>query len=284
MLKRAAQQQVRAGLEQLAKAQDQVSSGRRVILPSDDPLAAARILRLDHSLRGSAQYSRNATAVRTRLDAEDAAFSQVSELLGRAQEIAIQQGGDSASSATRTNARAEVDGLINQLVSLGNTTVGSEFIFGGTLSTTPPFQANGTYIGDTADRVTDLGRDSTVTANHNGNAAFVSSGVMGSLTSLRDALATGSGPAVAAALPALRSAFDNLQALLAETGARSLQVDAVEQELTAAVVRLRIDRAQSAEVPYEEAVTEFLASQQALQASLSATSRILELNITDYLR
>src|SRR5262249_10411886 len=167
---------LQAGLAKLADAQQQVSTGKRFTRPSEDPVAAASVMRADRALRGITQYRRNSTAVRTRVDAEEATLNQLTDLLSRAKELGISQGADTATATTRTETAAELDGIIEQVISLGNTKVGNEYLFGGGQTASPPFQADGTYLGDDITRQAEVAEGYVIDTTHTGRQLLQTSG------------------------------------------------------------------------------------------------------------
>lgn len=275
---------LQAGLAKLADAQQQVATGKRFTRPSEDPVAASRVMRGDRNLRGITQYRRNSTAVRTRVDAEEATLNQLTDLLTRAKELGVSQGSDTATPSSRTETAAELDRIIEQVVALGNTKVGSEYLFGGGQVATPPFQADGTYLGDDTGRQAEIAEGYVIDTNHTGRQLLQNSGVVTSLVAMRDALRAGTATGVAGTISGIDSAFDQVQVLLAETGARSRQLDTVAENLTAS--QSTITTAQTADqgISVEEAATRMVSVQTALQAALTSTSQVISMSLVNYLR
>src|SRR5262245_33134049 len=129
-------QNLQTNLAKFASTQGQIASGKRFERMSEDPLGGNQVMTADRALRGIEQYRRNSAAARTRTDAEEAALNQLTDLLTRAKELAVQEGSASGTALTRASVKAEVDGIIEQVVQLGNTQVGSEYIFAGNQVTT----------------------------------------------------------------------------------------------------------------------------------------------------
>lgn len=275
---------VLATQEKLARAQDDVSTGQRVRQLSDDPVTGAQVLRVDSTLRGIEQYRRNTTAVRARTDAEDSVLQQVTTLLTRAKELAVQEATGTSSNTSRAAADAEVTRIIEQVIQLGNTSVGGEFLFGGHQTQTPPFDVTGAYLGDAGTRQAEIGQGYLVTTNHTGADLLVNSGVIASLQALQAELATGTPASVGTTQAGLDSAFTNVQTLLATTGARSRQLDTALQSLDAETDSLAAERSALQDVDFEEATIRLVGLQTTLQAALGAANRILNTSITEYLR
>lgn len=284
MLQESLLRNIQNDMSRLAEAQQKLATGKRISSASDDPVGAAQVMRATEGLRTLDQYRRNNAAARTRLDTEEAVLSQVTDILARAREIATALGSDTALGGALSAGHAEVVQLIDQVISLGNTSVGEGYIFGGHQTTSPPFQSDGSYTGDGGELQVDIDTGYRVDTNHSGDEMFVSSGVISSFVKLRDALAASDNTAVRNSLGDLTAAFDNTQVFLSETGARLRQLDVAMQNLEALDTSLTARKMAAESVRFEEATVEFLSIQNTLQAALASTARILSTNLTDYLR
>ncbi len=267
-----------------AKAQNQVATGRRFERLSEDPLAGSQVMTAERGLRGIAQYRRNSTAARTRMDAEEATLNQLTDLLSRAKELAIQEGSSSGTPVTRAAAKAEVDAIVEQVIQLGNTKVGNEYLFAGDMVTTQPFDAAGAYFGDDGVRGAEVGQGYLLTSNHNGRELLVTSNVLSSLQALSTQLGTGTPLTVAATATGIDTAFTNVQTLLSATGARVRQIESAMQNTDALETNLTLRKSDLQDISLEEATTRFAGLQSTLQAALLSASRVLNTSLTDYLR
>jgi flagellar hook-associated protein 3 FlgL len=110
--------------------------------------------------------------------------------------------------------------------------------------------------------------------------------VIAALKELSDALANTSTPqsAIQTSLGSIDSAFDNLQVLIGENGARVNQLDVTSANLAAFSINLKTLKSDVEEVDIEQAVTELVSRQTAYQAAMLATSRVMGLTLADYLR
>ena len=275
--------QLRDGYSELARMQSLVATGIRVSKPSDDPIAASQILRVEHSLRNLEQFQRNSGAAQIRITTQESVLSQLGDLITRAQEVALSQGSSTLNDTSRLAAAGEIDALLNQVFQFGNTRVGNEFVFGGGATDTPPFVA-GAYVGDDTVRQVRISDDVVVDTNLTGRQLFVDSDVIRSLTSLRDALQSGSATAVQDSVGGLNTAFDQVQRHLAATGAATRQLESLSLTRENMEFDLTTARAELREIPFEEATTRFLSAQTALEAARAAASRILNNTLTDFLR
>jgi flagellar hook-associated protein 3 FlgL len=278
----------------LNDAQNRVSTGLKVTTISDDPIAGTGIMQASSALRAVDQFRSNVQGVGSELDAEDTALGQVGDILTRAKELAAAQSGATASAASRTAAAAEVKQLIGQVVAIGNTKLGDDYIFGGANSAnTPPFDAtqgptylsqqNGAPVTPTGMRSVEIGAGQTMAGAHDGNTVFVQTGVLSSLQSLYDGLTANDPTQITTAMSAVDGAFNGVQTLVGDVGARQNQVDATVSSLDAYQQNLQTTKSNLSEVDIEQAMTEMVARQTAYQAAMLASSKVMGLSLVNYL-
>jgi flagellar hook-associated protein 3 FlgL len=281
------QQRVLRDLQQsmqaAARAQTQISTGRRFETMSEDPVAGGQVLVADRALRGIEQYRRNTTAARARVDTEEAVLNQLTDLLIRAKELAVQEGSSTGTAVTRAATAGEVTRIIDQVVQLGNAQVGSEYLFAGH-QTVRPFDAAGSYFGDDGARQSEIGQGYLMVTNHTGRELLISSGVLSGLQALLAQLGTGTPTTIQGTIAGIDSAFGEVQTMLATTGARARQIESASQNTDAVEASLKLSRSDAADVSLEEATTRLVGAQTTMQAALLSASRVLNMTLVDYLR
>lgn len=163
---------------ELQKTQQQISTGKRVNNPSDDPVAAARVLKLNQQSAGIKQFQRANDLATNRLQQEESALSSVTDVLQRVRELTVQAGNGSLSSEDRQSIAAELRERIEQLGSLANTRDASgEYVFSGFKGDTPAFAKNisGDYVyqGDEGQRSLEIDVGVKVPISDHGKGLFV---------------------------------------------------------------------------------------------------------------
>jgi flagellar hook-associated protein 3 FlgL len=273
------------------KVQGQISSGLKLSTSSDDPTGVSQVMVSSSSLRAIDQYKRNIDNASSRSDAEGAALDRLNDLLTRAKELAVSAATDTATPEGRKIASKEMEQIFQSAVSIGNTKFGDEYLFGGDNATTKPFTTSGTgatlAFADSAPsgtRSVEVSAGQTVVSAHDGQQAFLDSGVLQALKDLTVGLASGNRDGVTAAMPAIDRAFMSTQQLIGESGARSNSLQVAAQNLTALKLNLTTYRSSLQDVDIEEAVTTLVTKQTAYQAAMMATSKVLGMTLTDYLR
>jgi flagellar hook-associated protein 3 FlgL len=206
MLQQSALRDLRANLDALARSQHRAASGQRISTMSDDPVDATRVMGMDAQLRDLEQFRRNATSANTRLSTEDVVLGSVRDLISRAKELAISARTLAPGDPERASALSEVQLIRQQLIALGNTQVGNDYIFGGAQTTAPPFQPDGTYVGDLTVRRAAIDNGVFVDVNHAGQPLFTDA--LQAVSDLETALQSGSANAIGATLTGLSAAGD----------------------------------------------------------------------------
>jgi len=143
-----AQAQMMAARDRAIKAQQQVTSGMRVDHPGDDPAAAGVMVSQGIAIQRLNTIDKTTSSAQGEVQTADGALQNVSTLLSRAQQLAVQLGNDTYSAAERSAGAQEINSISSQIVQLMNTQVAGRYIFGGAKDSAPPFDASGNYLGD----------------------------------------------------------------------------------------------------------------------------------------
>jgi flagellar hook-associated protein 3 FlgL len=172
----------------LLKTQQQLSTGRRILAPSDDPVASARVLEVSQSVAVNDQYATNRKTAATTLGLEDSLLGSLTFLIQDVQTVAVNGGSDALSSENRASLATELRGRYQELLGLANSADGNgQYLFAGYQGANKPFTetspGNVTYNGDQGQRlvqtsaarqlaVSDAGLD-IFQRIRNGNGTFV---------------------------------------------------------------------------------------------------------------
>ena len=117
---------------QLQKTQLQMSTGKKVLTPADDPVASTRILQLNQELALNEQYQRNILSVENSLNLEDDLLGSINDVVQRIRELTINAGNGALNSTDLTYIAAEIGERLEQLAGMMNSQDASgEFVFGG---------------------------------------------------------------------------------------------------------------------------------------------------------
>lgn len=165
----------------VTRTQEQVSSGKRLLSPADDPVATVRLLQLDQEAGRLEQFKSNMSAATNSLNQEEATLNSVTNILQRVREITLQAGNGALDSSDRQALAQELNEREEELFGLFNSrNARGEYLFGGFQSQTPPFvrEPDGTYEyeGDQGQRSIQIAGSKQLAINDNGKDLFVDVG------------------------------------------------------------------------------------------------------------
>jgi flagellar hook-associated protein 3 FlgL len=165
---------------EMADLQNQAATMKRVTKPSDDPLAATRVLQTRTEVGSGKQFLKSIAQAKNFLEYSDSSLGELADVLMRAKELAINQSSDaSASAETRKVAGTEIKNLFSQAVQIGNRKQGDRFLFGGFKTTKPPFDPNGKYRGDSGEMKITINKEAKVAMNMPGDRIFLGHSIQG---------------------------------------------------------------------------------------------------------
>jgi flagellar hook-associated protein 3 FlgL len=219
-----------------AAAAREAASGVRVGAPSDDPIAAAELARLRAS---QSRSEANLNAIRSvRGDAEltEQALADAGDITVRLTEIALQGSSGGLNTEDRQRLALEVSQLKEALVGLGNTKGTRGYLFAGSQTDTPAFDASGNFLGDDVDHLVSIGNSSATAVSTSGADAFAVAGgrnVFADVDALESALNAGDPVATAAALTGIQASHAQLVNARARSGLIVSKLDTSQSLLDA---------------------------------------------------
>lgn len=152
----------------MGKLQEQLSSGSKLTRPSDDPVASVKGMGYRTTLTKNAQYTRNMNEVNSWLDASDESLGQVGSALQRVQELVTQAANGTNTKDDREKMITEIKQIRAQIQDVANSKIGDNYIFSGTMTTTPLYDGN-SFIGGTVEGTTTIVTPPSAT---NGSISF----------------------------------------------------------------------------------------------------------------
>ncbi len=148
------------------------STLKRVRKPSDDPMANIEAMTITSRNNDNSQYLKNASLAELHLNATEDSLVQITEILMKAKDLAIQQSSDFYDDKIRKNVANEVFQLRNHALSIANKRIGNKYIFGGFSTLTKPFDQSGAYRGDNGHITIEISKDFFVPINLTGEEVF----------------------------------------------------------------------------------------------------------------
>lgn len=274
-------------LTMLEKLQSQLSSGKKIIKPSDDPVSTSRIMELRSTLNTNSQYNRNIDFLETELNVADKALQNLSSALSRIKSLAVRGSSDSLSQEDRNAIAGEVNQIIDYIVQIGNTDIGGRYIFGGYKTTSAPLERIDDtilYKGDNNTRQIEVSNSVIIEASPSGKSLFIDTEMFDTLISLKNALLNGNTAYINNLIGKIDSIMDKIGSELSSLGARLNRVELTKDLLSDKSIRYTDLLSKQEDIEIEEVVLKLYAQQNIYQASLIAAARAIQPSLIDYLR
>jgi len=268
----------------------QMSSGKRVNVPSDDPSAAAANALQDARASQDDQFLQSISSLEQNLNTADSTLNSVVTALTRAISLGTTGANGTLSSSDRQSLANEVDGIKEQVLGLANTSFNGQYLFAGTNTQTQPYQLDSTvasgvaYKGNSQSNSSNLGGIQVQTTLP-GSSIFDNGGtdVFAALQELSDSLNSGDQTQIESATTAIRSALDGVNSARVFYGNTVNQLQSQENFLNQDKVEIASYQNQLVGADLTTAVTNLNQAQLARQATLQAMARTQNMSLLNYL-
>jgi flagellar hook-associated protein 3 FlgL len=277
---------LQASAGRLSELQQQLSSGRQITKPSDNPTGTVSALQLRSQLKQLTQYQASATDALGWLTTVDSAYSSISSQLQQVRTLVLQGMNTGTGSASSNEAIAQqVDQARASLLSLANASYLGRPVFGGTTASTVAFDSTGAYVGDSGTVSRTVGPNTTVDLNTPGTTAFGPNGsnLFDLLSSISNDLRTNPSGLGAdlAALDARQVAITGDQAL---AGAKYQRIQGVQTTSSTNTTQLKSQLSDLQDIDLADLAVQVSSANAAYQAALATTAKISQISLLDFLR
>lgn len=293
------------------KLSEQLSTGKKINRPSDDPVSAQALAELKRQLSRNEQFEKNLQYADRQWRQIESDVMSVSDLVKRAREIAIQGNNGTLSSSDREALAAEVAQLSEQLLTISNRQLEGQYIYSGYRTNTQPyeFDANhpaadpavtylgfGTVQGNFDQKRIEVSEGQFFPTQIDGEKVFRGDGTAGSVdyfqafANLENALRTNNidddDPAsIGQAIEDLGIATEQVAFQLAEIGGLTNRIEKVREDLEEQKVLYEQFISQTEDIDVAEVAFEYQRAQLALQATVSSAASLLnQPSLFDFLR
>jgi flagellar hook-associated protein 3 FlgL len=282
-------------LGRLSKLQEQLSSGKRITRPSDDPYGTSRALGLRSEVTGLQQFQRNVADGTGWLNTGDTALSQMSDALQRVRELVIQGSNDAVGAQARMSIADEIDQLTESVKQEASVRYGGRYVFSGTATDTAPYVLGGSdaYAGDAGTITREIGPGVQIPINTDisgllgsGQAASDDK-LLNTLRDVADHLRGGTTADVDALrttdLQRLDASMDVLNGVRADIGARTNRLATADSRLTALEENSTKLLSETEDADAAKTIVEYSTQQAAYNAALRAGANIVQSSLLDFL-
>ena len=279
---------------EIFKYQQQLSTGKKLSKPSDDPLAATQINKFERLIARNDVFSRNVDVAERRLNLEESTLTLVANTTLRIRDLSIQANNGSMNDRDLNIIGEEINQLLGQLVGAVNTQdAQGEYLFSGFKGQTQPYQLDDTtdeyiYRGDSGQRFLNVGENTSI-ASTDAGAGIFGSGNQNLLNTVKImAEALKGDPPSKAAFNAQRDDLDRYYEQTVTTrsqiGARLNVLEDQREQLSDIKLFTQDTLSKFQDTDYYEAISNLTLQQAALEATYITFGKVQELNLFNYVR
>lgn len=280
------QNDVQSIYERMARTQQQLSDGRRIVQPSDDPIGTGKVIGFDAQLADVRQYATNVRDSIGFMGSADAALGQAGDTLQRIRELMVKASNGVNSPADLNSIAAEITQLKDGLRSAVNARHGSQYIFSGTASDQAPYAGPANAYSGTGNVMSRrIGDGQSVQINLSGETVMgvAPANTLDLIDQMVADLQANSTAALPGYLGGLDTAIDRVLDSRTQLGAAAQQLEATGDRLAVVEERLLAARTEVADIDLAEAYSRFTMQQTMYQAALSSGSRMMQTSILDFI-
>ncbi|SFW14639.1 flagellar hook-associated protein FlgL [Nitrosovibrio sp. Nv17] len=287
------------------KTLEQISSGRRILTPSEDPASYIRALEVSQADSVNARYALNRQAAAASLGMLEATLGDVTNVVQNLQQLAVYAGNGTLTDSGRQAIATELRGNFDELLGLANRTDGSgQYLFSGFQGATRPFADTGSgvqYSGDEGQRLIQAGPSRQLATSESGREVFeripaAGGGYQSLFRTLSDLITLLETPVTGAAGKAalatgldaaqgnLSSALDNVLRVRTAVGTRMKEIDTLDDSGDDLRLLYARQLSELQDVDYARAISDLTQQQTYLEATQKAFLKVQGLSLFDYLR
>jgi len=267
--------------EGMFRANETVSSGKRIINLSDDPVGLTQSLNIKSTLSNIDQLGRNINIGTSWLNASESALASVQDLISDAKTLAVQMSTATTSSSVRTASATAVQNIMEEIIGLANTQVTGRYIFAGSKTDSAAFLSDGTYDGDASAFQIRIGKGETLTVGKDGNEVF--GNMLATLTEFKTALEADDLDGIRMSMDDLDDYFNQLSNTISDLGAKINRMEIRQNILEQLKITSTTRLSEIEDADLTEAITDLSEKELAYKAALASSAKVMELSLVDYL-
>jgi len=278
-----------------SKLQQQIATGRRILTPSDDPLAASRALEISQSQNMNTQFTNNRKIAVGNLTGLDTSLGSINEILTTTQTTLVGAAG-TLSTAQRGVVATQLSSTLETLIGLANTRDATgNYMYAGFKGDTKPFTATAagaTYNGDSNQQLLQVDGQRQMAVNATGDSVFQAGGndvfatYSNLITVLNNPASTDAAvqSAVASAITSIKDANYNVGLVRSSVGSKLNEIDSLDAVGSSRDLEYAQSLSSLQDLDYTQALSDVAQKQTILDAAQKAFVKTTSLSLFDYIK
>ena len=283
-------------LTRTQKYQYQLATGKKIRLPSDDPIVAAKALKLRTDVSEIQQFKRNTDDAINWMDITESTLNQITELVHRMREITNQAANGTNTAEDVEKIKAEAEHLKKQLIDLANITYAGRYIFSGFKTDKPLLDENGNFniaVSNSEQIRFEIGIGDDIDVNVPGSDLFnggmnANSGDKSNFVKVFDdviaAMESDDKTQLSSLLADIDDQIENLLRVRAGLGARRNRVELTANRLDDDLVSFTNLMSKNEDVDMAEAIMNLQNEANVYMASLATSAKVIQPSLVDFLK
>ncbi|MDR7073154.1 flagellar hook-associated protein FlgL [Fictibacillus barbaricus] len=272
--------------QQMDKTQEQLSTGKKISRPSDDPVVAMKGMSYRTNLTEVEQYKRNLSEAYNWMENSDSALDKATSAMQRIRELTVQASNGTLDDSQKLMIEKEVGQLKEHLGAIANTQVAGKYIFNGNDTTKAPvdLSTNPPTLSTNENPVNiQMSKGIDVAVNINPTHVF-NQDLFKNISDLEDTLKGNSTTPINDFLGKLDKNIDSLVAERAELGARNNRLELIDDRVSEQEVIANRILSDNEDADIEKVITDLKMQETVQRAALSVGARIIQPSLMDFLR
>ena len=279
--------------EQNSNAMEELSSQRRIDKLSDDPVGSSQIIRFRDQIENVRQFQTNIEYSKGFLERSEEALQAINNNLIRAKELSVAMSNGTYDPSSREATSREIREILDEIITLGNSTFNGRYVFGGFRNQTPTLNLDGDFMGDDGIVQLELTSGNFRPVSLNGRDVFEATpdelkkghfNMIESLNLLYNGMHNNDTDAIHRAMNELEHQLNKTSAGIASIGAMSTAINETGARLSGDETTLRDQLSKVQDVDMYQASSEFKRTEAVLQGTLMASTKLLQPSLLNFLQ
>jgi flagellar hook-associated protein 3 FlgL len=285
---------IQQGRAKLDKISEQISSQQNINRPSDDPINTRLLLDIGDKIKQTDQYTSNISKASTWQQIANTALTGMSDTMALAKQQIANISNGSSDPTIRQNVVSQLQTLKQQMVDMGNTQMGDQYIFGGAKNTTPPFSATAPYyagdetalnvaVANNATQQMNIPGNQLLTADTAASQPYGTTNILKTFDDLITAVNANNVAGITAGSQALEAGANQIDNAVSDVASRVTRFDSMTKLNANNSNTLNNIYSNTQDADMAKLGVELSQQTTAFNASLSATATISKMSLLDYL-
>jgi flagellar hook-associated protein 3 FlgL len=272
----------------LANTEEELSTGKTINEPSDNPYGASLAVQLNGQLSQLNDYNNNITDGQAWTSTATTALNSIQQQVQRAQELVTEAGNGTLQPSQLADIGSEINSIISSIQSTANTQYNGQYVFSGTSTSTAPYDSSGNYQGSSSQVTRQIGPNANVTVSVNISSALGTSsttGLLSTLSSIANQLTSDTGTSAlnTTDLTDLQTGLNSLSTLQTQLGTSTDQMTMAASTISDMQTSVSSDLSNDVEANMASTMTTYSNEEAAFTAALKAGASIVQSSLMDFL-